>query len=232
MCLKIENNKGQAGIWFEVIKRAIDLIVASLLLLLLTPALLVVGLLIYLQMGSPVMFRQLRPGRNAKPFTVMKFRTMSNERNSRGELLPDIERVTRLGRLLRCTSLDELPQLWNVLKGEMSLVGPRPLLLEYVRLYSDEQRRRMTVKPGITGLAQVNGRNNISWENKLKLDVEYVDKRSLKNDLKIIIFTIKYVMLANSVDVTGVDNIQKFNGPESESSAKVKIDQTKVEQTS
>lgn len=163
-------------------------------------------------MGSPVVFKQQRPGLNAKPFYIYKFRTMNSKKDEYGELLPDAQRLNGFGRLLRSTSLDELPSLWNVLKGEMSLVGPRPLLMEYVPLYNAEQTRRHLVKPGVTGWAQVNGRNAIGWEEKFNLDVWYVDHQSLWLDLKIIFLTVKKVFFREDISAKGEATMPKFTG--------------------
>jgi lipopolysaccharide/colanic/teichoic acid biosynthesis glycosyltransferase len=164
------------------------------------------------KMGSPVLFRQTRPGRHGRPFEMIKFRTMREAIYADGRLLPDAERLGNLGRFLRSSSLDELPELWNVLKGEMSLVGPRPLLVEYLTLYSDEQARRHEVHPGITGWAQVNGRNAISWEEKFALDVWYVDNRSIWLDLKIIMLTIHKALKREGVSAEGEATMPKFTG--------------------
>ncbi len=167
-------------------KRAFDLIGASVLLVLLSPVIAVVALLVQVRMGSPVLFRQLRPGRGGRPFTVLKFRTMIDQRDANGELLPDEARLTGIGRFLRRTSLDELPELVTVLTGDMSLVGPRPLLMEYLPRYTPEQMRRHDVRPGITGWAQVNGRNALTWDEKFALDVWYVDHHTLRLDVNIL----------------------------------------------
>jgi lipopolysaccharide/colanic/teichoic acid biosynthesis glycosyltransferase len=172
----------------------------------------VVAVLVRIKLGSPVLFRQTRPGRNGQPFQMIKFRTMRDAIGSDGCSLPDVERLTKLGRLLRSSSLDELPELWNVLKGEMSLVGPRPLLMEYLPLYSPEQALRHKVRPGVTGWAQVNGRNAISWEEKFALDVWYVDNRSLWLDLKIIWLTIRKVVKRDGIDGAGGVGQEKFKG--------------------
>lgn len=193
-------------------KRIVDIIGAGMGLLLLSPVLLVVALLILRQMRRPVFFRQTRPGLHGKPFEMIKFRTMQDAMDAEGNPLPDAERLTRLGRFLRSTSLDELPELWNVLIGEMSLVGPRPLLMEYLPLYSPEQARRHEVRPGVTGWAQVNGRNAISWDEKFALDVWYVDNRTIWLDLKIIWLTIRKVIKREGISASGEATMSKFTG--------------------
>lgn len=189
-----------------------DLVAASLMLALIWPLLLLVALCVRLAIGRPVLFRQVRPGYRARPFELVKFRTMRDAVDEAGQPLPDAQRLTRLGAWLRRTSLDELPELVNVLKGEMSLVGPRPLLMEYVPLYSPEQARRHDVRPGLTGWAQVNGRNAISWAEKLQLDVWYVDNRSLRLDLKILMLTVLRVMQAKDVSQPGHATAERFTG--------------------
>lgn len=189
-----------------------DILGASIGLLLLCPILPIIFFFILCQMGPPVLFYQARPGLKGKLFMMVKFRTMINAKDDRGSLLSDSERLTRLGQFLRSSSLDELPELWNVLKGEMSLVGPRPLLMEYLPLYSTEQARRHEVRPGITGWAQVNGRNAISWDEKFALDVWYVDNRSLWLDLKIIWLTIGKVFKREGISAAGEATISKFEG--------------------
>lgn len=181
-------------------------------LVLLAPVMLVVALLIRLTMGSPVLFRQVRPGLYGRPFTMYKFRTMLDIRNERGELLPDELRLTPVGRFLRKTSLDELPELFNVLKGDMSLVGPRPLLMDYLDRYTPEQARRHEVKPGITGWAQVNGRNALTWEEKFKLDVWYVDNWSLWLDIKILFMTLVKVFKREGISADGHVTMPEFKG--------------------
>lgn len=195
-----------------MIKRISDIIGAGTGLLLFSPVLIIVFLMVRLQIGSPVIFRQTRPGRGSKPFNMIKFRTMRDVIDAKGNPLPDAERLTRLGRFLRSSSLDELPELWNVLKGDMSLVGPRPLLMEYLSLYSPEQARRHEVRPGITGWAQVNGRNAISWDEKFALDVWYVDNRSLWLDLKIIWLTVRKVVRREGISAAGEVTMSKFTG--------------------
>ena len=193
-------------------KRLFDFLVALLALLLLALPLLVLALLVRRKLGSPVLFRQVRPGLHGQPFEMVKFRTMTDARGADGALLPDAVRLTPFGRFLRASSLDELPELWNVLKGEMSLVGPRPLLMEYLPLYSAEQYRRHEVRPGVTGWAQVNGRNAISWEEKFKLDVWYVEQQSLALDIKILWLTVKKVLLRDGISAAGEATMAKFTG--------------------
>jgi len=193
-------------------KRIIDILGASVGLLLFSPVLAIVAYRIRREMGSPVLFRQTRPGRHGKPFQMIKFRTMRDAIDADGRPLPDAERLTKLGRFLRSSSIDELPELWNVLKGDMSLVGPRPLLMEYLPLYSPEQARRHEVRPGVTGWAQVNGRNAISWDEKFALDVWYVDNRSLWLDLKIIWLTIRKVIKRDGISAAGEATMSKFTG--------------------
>ena len=194
------------------IKPLLDKILALILLIIASPILIVVYIAIYLSMGSPVIFKQRRPGRDGKIFTIYKFRTMTNERDKDGNLLPDSQRLKGVGKTIRSLSLDELPQLFNVLKGEMSFIGPRPLLEEYLPLYTKEQNRRHEVTPGITGLAQVNGRNAISWEDKFRYDVEYVDNCSFLLDLKIIWLTIIKVLKRDGVNQAQDITMEKFKG--------------------
>ena len=193
-------------------KRLFDFLLALLALLLLALPLLVLALLVRRKLGSPVLFRQVRPGLHGQPFEMVKFRTMTDARDADGALLPDAVRLTPFGRFLRASSLDELPELWNVLKGEMSLVGPRPLLMEYLPLYSAEQYRRHEVRPGVTGWAQVNGRNAISWEEKFALDVWYVEHQSLALDIKILWLTVKKVLLRDGISAAGEATMAKFTG--------------------
>ncbi len=195
-----------------MIKRPVELITALLVLLLLSPLVLLLALLIRWKLGSPVFFTQSRPGLSSQPFKMIKFRTMTDARNTDGKLLPDSTRLMPLGKFLRSTSLDELPTLWNVLKGDMSLVGPRPLLMEYLPLYSPEQARRHEVRPGITGWAQINGRNAIGWEEKFKLDVWYVDNQSFWLDLKILFLTVKKVFVREGISADGEATMPKFTG--------------------
>ena len=193
-------------------KRLLDFTTALLGLIALALPLCVLILLIRRRLGSPVFFRQTRPGLHGQPFEMVKFRTMTDTRGPDGALLPDAERLTPFGRFLRSTSLDELPELWNVLKGDMSLVGPRPLLMEYLPLYSPEQARRHAVRPGVTGWAQVNGRNAISWEEKFALDTWYVDHQSLRLDIRILWLTVKKVLVREGISAAGEATIGKFTG--------------------
>ena len=195
-----------------MLKRPFDIIGALLGLILFAPVFLLLAILIRRQMGSPVFFRQTRPGKDGQPFEMLKFRTMRDAIGPDGQPLPDADRMTKLGQKLRSTSLDELAELWNVLKGEMSLVGPRPLLMEYLPLYSTEQARRHEVRPGVTGWAQINGRNAISWEQKFALDVWYVDNRTLWLDFKIIWLTIRKVLARDGITAQGDATMPKFTG--------------------
>ena len=193
-------------------KRLVDILASFVGIILLTPVFLLVAFLIRKNLGSPVIFSQIRSGIDGKPFKMYKFRSMKNAIDTSGNPLPDAERLTPFGQKLRSTSLDELPELWNVLKGDMSLVGPRPLLMEYLPLYDKEQYRRHEMRPGITGWAQINGRNAISWEDKFKLDVWYVDNQSLKLDFKILLLTIKKVFIKEGISSSGEVTTSKFTG--------------------
>jgi lipopolysaccharide/colanic/teichoic acid biosynthesis glycosyltransferase len=195
-----------------MMKRCFDLVLTLLGLFFLALPLLILVFMVRRKLGSPVFFRQVRPGLQGKPFEMVKFRTMTDERGPDGELLADAIRLTPFGRFLRATSLDELPELWNVLKGDMSLVGPRPLLMEYLPLYSPEQARRHEVRPGVTGWAQVNGRNALSWEEKFKLDVWYVDHRGVFLDIKILWLTVKKVLVRDGISAAGEATMSKFSG--------------------
>jgi lipopolysaccharide/colanic/teichoic acid biosynthesis glycosyltransferase len=188
-----------SGLTYEAAKRLFDVTVAAFALVALSPVLLLIAALVRVAIGSPVLFRQTRPGRGGEPFELLKFRTMTDARGADGALLPDRQRLTRVGRALRAASLDELPELVNVLRGEMSLVGPRPLLMQYLDLYSPEQARRHEVRPGITGWAQVNGRNATTWDARLANDLYYVDHRSMKLDLHILKLTVKQVFRAHGI---------------------------------
>jgi lipopolysaccharide/colanic/teichoic acid biosynthesis glycosyltransferase len=197
---------------YAFFKRTLDILIAAIGLVLLAPLIGAVAAAISLTMRETPFFRQVRPGRYERPFTVLKFRTMRTAKDPRGSLLPDERRLTRLGRCLRKVSADELPQFWNVLRGEMSLVGPRPLLMEYLPRYSPRQRRRQEVKPGITGWAQVNGRNTLSWEEKFDLDVWYVDHQSLRLDLKILWLTLLKVVRQQGISQVGHATMPEFLG--------------------
>ena len=193
-------------------KRLLDVLVSTFILLCLAIPLLVLALLVRCRLGSPVFFCQLRPGLHSKPFVMLKFRTMTDERGSDGTFLPDAQRLTAFGRILRATSIDELPELWNVLRGDMSLVGPRPLLMEYLPLYTPEQNRRHEVRPGITGWAQVNGRNSIGWEEKFKLDIWYVENFSFWLDVRILLTTIKHVIKQEGISPSDNEIMPRFTG--------------------
>ena len=195
-------------------KRLLDLVFSLILLLLLSPVMLGVSACILIVMGRPVFFRQERPGRDGKLFAMLKFRTMSDRRDSSGDLLPDAERLGRLGRFLRSSSLDELPELINVIRGDMSLVGPRPLLTEYLPLYDQKQARRHEIRPGITGWAQVKGRNALGWQEKFELDVWYVDHQSMLLDLRILLMTIGQVLKTSDVNQEGHATMSRFTGNE------------------
>jgi lipopolysaccharide/colanic/teichoic acid biosynthesis glycosyltransferase len=193
-------------------KRLFDVVISFGLLLLLLLPLVLLAAVVRLKLGSPVLFHQVRPGLHGRPFAMVKFRTMTDTRDQGGHHLPDAERLTALGSLLRSSSLDELPELWNVLRGEMSLVGPRPLLMEYLPLYSPDQARRHEVRPGITGWAQINGRNTVSWDERFRLDVWYVDHRSLWLDLKILWLTVRKVVVREGINAQGQATMPRFTG--------------------
>ncbi len=204
--------KRKSGIYRNHLKRAMDFILSLTSIIVLSPLMLVVAVLVRIKLGSPVIFKQKRPGLNEKIFTLYKFRTMTAEREENGELLPDEHRLTKFGKFLRSTSLDELPELFNILKGEMSIVGPRPLLVQYLPLYNEHQRRRHEVRPGLTGWAQINGRNAISWEEKFDFDIEYIDNISFISDLKIVLLTIKKVFNREGITQEGEATIEDFKG--------------------
>lgn len=193
-------------------KRVLDIIISVLGLTLTLPIIIICAVLIRLNMGKPVFYKQMRPGKDEVPFTLFKFRTMTNQQDLNGVLLPDELRKTRLGSFIRSTSIDELPQLFNVLKGDLSIVGPRPLLMEYLKLYNAKQRTRHAVKPGITGLAQIKGRNALSWEKKFKYDVWYVNNQTMKLDLYIILMTVIKVLLRKNVNAHNHTTMYKFKG--------------------
>ncbi|WP_368895033.1 sugar transferase [Priestia megaterium] len=200
------------GIYKRYIKRPLDFVLSLAAIIALSWLFLILTILVRTKLGSPVLFKQKRPGRNEKVFMMYKFRTMTNERGEDGELLPDDIRLTKFGKFLRSTSLDELPELFNILKGDMSLVGPRPLLVQYLPLYNEHQKRRHEVRPGLSGLAQINGRNAISWEAKFDLDVEYVDSVSLVKDIKIIFLTIKKVFIREGINSETAVTMEFFEG--------------------
>lgn len=194
------------------LKRLVDIVLAAVALLLLALPMAVIALLVRTKLGSPVIFRQERPGLDGRPFMMMKFRSMTNQKDESGNLLPDAQRLTKFGRLLRASSLDELPEIFNVLKGEMSLVGPRPLLMQYLERYDDRQRRRHEVRPGITGYAQINGRNTLSWEDKFELDVWYVENWTIWLDFKIMLATVFKVIRREGVSAAGEATAKEFMG--------------------
>ena len=195
-----------------MLKRLLDIVIASSALVLLSPVYALVAYKVKKNLGSPVLFRQVRPGLHGKPFEMIKFRSMKDALDTAGNPLPDSERLTPFGKMLRATSLDEMPELWNVIKGDMSIVGPRPLLMEYLPLYNSEQAKRHEVRPGITGYAQVNGRNAISWEKKFELDTWYVNNHSLWLDFKIMLKTVKKVLAKDDISAEGEVTMQKFTG--------------------
>lgn len=206
------------GIYEKYVKRILDVIISAISLVVLSPVLLIVAILVRIKLGSPVIFRQERPGRIDRKsgkeiiFSLYKFRTMTDQRDEEGNLLPDELRLTRFGKFLRSTSLDELPELYNILRGDMSIVGPRPLLVKYLPLYSEEQRHRHDVRPGITGLAQVNGRNSISWEEKFEWDIKYIEKLSFYEDLKVICKTISVVFKKEGISSDSSVTMEEFKG--------------------
>ena len=195
-----------------MIKRILDIIIASIALVLLFPIYLYVAYKVRKNLGSPVVFRQIRPGLHGKPFEMIKFRTMTDERDAEGNLLPNEQRLSKFGKMLRATSLDEMPELWNVIKGDMSIVGPRPLLMDYLPLYNEEQAKRHNVRPGMTGYAQVNGRNSISWEEKFKLDTWYIENQSIWLDFKIMFQTVKKVLVKEGINQTEEVTMTRFMG--------------------
>ena len=195
-----------------MLKRAFDIAASTSALVVLSPVLAITAYKVKKELGSPVLFRQTRPGLYGKPFEMIKFRSMKDATDKEGNALPDSERLTEFGKKLRASSLDELPELWNVLKGDMSLVGPRPLLMEYLPLYNAEQAKRHNVRPGVTGYAQVNGRNSLSWEDKFKLDTWYVEHQSLWLDMKILLKTVKKVIIKDGISAEGEATMTKFTG--------------------
>lgn len=209
----MENNmKQNRGIYRRFFKRPMDFFLSLIAIIILIPVLLIISILVRVKLGSPILFKQERPGLNEKIFTMYKFRTMTDGKDAEGKLLPDSVRLTKFGRLLRATSLDELPELFNILKGDMSIVGPRPLLVQYLPLYNQQQKRRHEVRPGLSGYAQVNGRNAISWEDKFKLDVEYVDTITFIGDWKIIFLTLKKVFIKEGISSETSMTMEPFKG--------------------
>lgn len=200
------------GFYEKYIKRPQDFVLSLIALLLLSPILLVIAILVRIKLGSPIIFTQSRPGLNEKIFRMYKFRTMTDEQDGSGNLLPDAVRLTKFGKFLRSTSLDELPELWNILRGDMAIVGPRPLLVQYLPLYNEHQKRRHEVRPGLTGYAQVNGRNSISWEEKFNLDVGYVDNISFTRDMTLILLTFKKVFIKEGISSDTSATMEHFKG--------------------
>lgn len=205
-------SRGKNGIYCRYIKRLLDILLSGCALVALSPVLLMVAILVRTKLGSPVIFCQERPGKDEKIFKMYKFRSMTDERDENGNLLPDEVRLTKFGRLLRSTSLDELPELWNIFKGDMSIVGPRPLLVKYLPLYNEEQRHRHDVRPGLTGLAQINGRNGISWEKKFQYDVQYVNEITFWGDMKILILTVTSVFKREGISSESSVTMEDFTG--------------------
>ena len=200
----------------KYIKRPLDFMLSLIAIIILSPLLLIVAILVRIKLGKPVIFKQQRPGKNEKIFTLYKFRTMTDKKDENGNLLPDEQRLTKFGKALRSTSLDELPELINILKGDMAIVGPRPLLVEYLELYNEEQKHRHDVKPGLTGLAQISGRNSISWEEKFKEDIEYVNNITFAQDIKIILKTFVKVFKRDGINQEGNATMRKFEGTKKE----------------
>jgi undecaprenyl phosphate N,N'-diacetylbacillosamine 1-phosphate transferase len=206
----------KAGIYRRLIKRPMDFTLSLIAIIVLSPVFIIVSVLVRVKLGSPVLFKQQRPGLNEKIFMMYKFRTMTDERDGHGELLPDSVRLTKFGKFLRSTSLDELPELFNILKGDMSIVGPRPLLVQYLPLYNEHQKRRHEVRPGLSGLAQINGRNAISWMEKFNLDVKYVENVSFTEDWEIIFLTIKKVFVREGINSESAATMEPFKGTKKE----------------
>lgn len=206
--------KHTESVYEKYIKRLLDIVLSGCALVVLSPVLLITAILVRCKLGRPVIFSQPRPGRNEKIFNLCKFRSMTDQRDTDGNLMPDEARLTKFGRLLRATSLDELPELWNILRGDMSLVGPRPLLVKYLPRYNQTQRRRHDVRPGLTGWAQVNGRNALSWEEKFRLDVWYVENFSFALDVKILLLTVKKVLCHEGISSGSAATMEEFMGME------------------
>ena len=200
----------------KYIKRILDFVLSLLAVIILSPLMLVLWILVRIKLGKPAIFKQQRPGKNEKIFTLYKFRTMTDQKDENGILLPDEQRLTKFGKMLRSTSLDELPELWNILKGDMSIVGPRPLLVEYLPLYNEEQKHRHDVRPGLTGFAQVYGRNSIDWEEKFKDDIAYINKITFLQDTKIVLRTFVKVFKKEGITAEGIATMEKFEGTKKE----------------
>lgn len=207
-------NRDKGGLYRLYFKRPMDFILSLSAIIILSPVLIITGVLVRTKLGSPILFKQNRPGLDEKIFTMYKFRTMTDQKDETGELLPDHIRLTKFGKMLRATSLDELPELFNILKGDMSIIGPRPLLVQYLSLYNVHQKRRHEVRPGLSGYAQVNGRNSISWEDKFDLDVQYVDNVTFINDVKIIMLTLKKVFVKDGISSGSSVTMEVFTGNE------------------
>jgi lipopolysaccharide/colanic/teichoic acid biosynthesis glycosyltransferase len=205
-------NRDKGGLYRLYFKRPMDFILSLLAIIMLSPVFIITGVLVRTKLGSPILFKQKRPGLDGKIFTMYKFRTMTDQKDETGELLPDHIRLTKFGKMLRATSLDELPELFNILKGDMSIIGPRPLLVQYLSLYNVHQKRRHEVRPGLSGYAQVNGRNSISWEDKFDLDVQYVDNVTFVSDVKIIMLTIKKVFIRDGISSESSVTMEAFEG--------------------
>lgn len=207
-----EKTSVNKGIYRRFFKRPMDFILSLMAIIVLSPVLIIVGVLVRVKLGSPVLFKQKRPGLNEKIFTMYKFRTMTDEKDENGHLLPDSVRLTKFGKMLRASSLDELPELFNILKGDMSIIGPRPLLVEYLPLYNEHQKRRHEVRPGLSGLAQIGGRNAIEWEEKFDLDIKYVDNISFLGDCNVIITTLKKVLIKEGISSGTSVTMEHFKG--------------------
>lgn len=210
--LKTDGLHKKKSIYERFVKRPMDFILSTFAIIFFSPILIIVSYFVRIKLGSPILFKQKRPGLNEKIFTMYKFRTMTDEKDENGQLLPDNIRLTKFGRMLRSTSLDELPELFNIIKGDMSIVGPRPLLVQYLPLYNTHQKRRHDVRPGLTGKAQVNGRNSINWEDKFNLDIEYVDNISFLEDCKIILMTIKKIIVREGINSNTASTMEVFEG--------------------
>lgn len=210
--LKTDGLHKKKRIYERFLKRPMDFILSTFAIIFFSPILIIISYFVRIKLGSPILFKQKRPGLNEKIFTMYKFRTMTDEKDENGQLLPDNIRLTKFGRMLRSTSLDELPELFNIIKGDMSIVGPRPLLVQYLPLYNTHQKRRHDVRPGLTGKAQVNGRNSINWEDKFNLDIEYVDNISFLEDCKIILMTIKKIIVREGINSNTASTMEVFEG--------------------